>query len=237
MTADLLLDTFRSPPGALARAAGRRALLAPLLAATAAALLATAVALPRLDLERAGVERLDKEQQPGQPEPTDHQREEAAAQARKVGALSGWAGAALGPSLQALAVAAALLAGLRTAGGRPAFRPTLAVTAHALLPLALERLLAIPALLRAGRLRPEALDTVLPANLAAWLPPGAPPRWLAPAASLDLFALWAAALLVLGLAPVAGVSRRRAAAVVGALWAGYVVTAKLALPALAGGAA
>ena len=43
------------------------------------------------------------------------------------------------------------------------------------------------------------------------------------AASVDLFAFWAMALLVLGLSAAAGASRRRMAILVGSLWLLFVL--------------
>jgi hypothetical protein len=231
----IVAEALVAPGRGLARAAARRRLLAPLLVATAASLAYAAVAAPRVDVSAPVMRRLDEEARraPDQPEPTAHQREEAVATARKVAAVAGWASGAAGPTLAALAAAVFLWLGFRVAGTSPAFRPTLAVVAHALLPIWLARLLAIPALVRHAPVPAEDLGRLLPSSLGALLPAGAPPAAAAAAGAVDLFALWALALVALGMARVSGASRARAFAVTAVLWAAYVVILKVAPAAMA----
>ena len=58
---------------------------------------------------------------------------------------------------------------------------------------------------------------------------------LAAASSVDLFTLWALALLVVGMAQVTGATRLRSATVVGLLFAAQVAFLRLAPAALAAG--
>lgn len=214
-----LLGVFASPGRALPLAAAERRVVAPLLLAALASLAFSAAYVPRVDWERAAEQRLSGGEG-GQMTP--HEREEKVAQARKLGAVTSFGGAALGPALSAVAVALFLWLGFRVAGTSPGFLPALAVAAWGLLPVALGRLLSIPAVARAEGLLPDGVVRLLPWNGAYWLPPGARPPLQAAAASLDLFGLWSALLLVLGMAAVAGASRRRAAAVVVVLWLAVV---------------
>jgi hypothetical protein len=232
-TLHTLLGVFASPARTLPAAAAERRVVVPVVAATVASLALAAALVPRIDWERAARDQLEG---PEAAQMTPHEREEKVAQARKLGALSGYGGAAAGPVLRALAVALFLWMGFRVAGTRPAFGPALSVAAWGLLPASLGRLLAIPAVVRAEGLVPDALPRLLPWNGAYWLPAGAPPAAAAASTSLDLFGLWSAALLVLGMAAVAGASRARAAAVVGALWLG-LSAAGMAAAALAAGPA
>jgi hypothetical protein len=234
----VVLATLASPSRGLASAAARRRSLTAIGVATLASLLLAAAAVPRPDFAAAADAR---PREPGAEEPTPHEREEARLQAAKVGALAGWAGASLGPALTVLGAALALWLGFKVAGTRPDLRATVAVTAHALLPVALARLLAVPAALAHAPLRVEELPLLLPSSAAALLPPGSAPALAAAAASLDLFVLWALALLVAGMVRVTGATRLRAAAVVGVLWLAQVallgvVPAAAAARALRGGA-
>jgi hypothetical protein len=187
-----------------------------ILVATAAALLFAAVAAPRVDFAGAAARRLDAG--PEASDLTPHQREEALAQAGKVGAVAVVAGAAVSPALSAVALAAVLFLAFRVAGTRPGFRDSLAVAAHGLLPLALKKLLTIPALLVASPVGVERLPGLLPSSLAALLPPSAPPALSAGLSGLDLFGLLAAVLVAAGMARVAGATRLRAGLVVAVLW-------------------
>jgi hypothetical protein len=231
----VLAQALVAPGRGLPRAAERRRVVVALLVGTAATLAFAAVAVPRTDVSATVVRRLDDQARkaPDAAEPTAHEREEAIATAGKVAAVGAWSGAALGPTLSALAAAVLLWLGFRVAGTAPGFRPTLAVVAHALLPVWLSRLLAIPALVRSAPVAAEDLGRLLPSSLAALLPAHAPPQLAAAAGAVDLFALWALALVVTGMARASGASRARAAAVTLALWAGYVAVLKVAPAAMA----
>jgi hypothetical protein len=227
----VLLATLTRPAHGLQAVTARRRSLVALLVATLASLLFTAAAVPRLDFSRAGP--------PGGPggqaaeELTPHQQEEARAQAAKIGAVAGYANALLGPALVVLGTALALWLAFKVAGTKPELKTTVAVSAHAFLPLFLAQLLALPALLLRAPLAPQDLASLLPSSLASFLPPGGSPIAAALASSLDLFTLWTVALLVLGMARAAGASRLRAAVVVGVLWAAQIALLKIAPAAAA----
>jgi hypothetical protein len=229
----VLLSTLARPARGVTDAADRRRSLAALLAATLAALAFAWVAVPRTDFETAASAALDRG--PKAAEMTPHEREEALATARKLGTVGLYAGAALGPTLAALGAAAVLWLAFRVAGGRPGFAPTLAVAAHGLLPLAIASLLAIPAVLVRAPVPAAELEALLPSSLAALLPAGRPGPLAAAAAGIDLFALWAAFLVALGMARAAGTTRVRAFAVVGVLWLSQLALLKV-VPAAAAAA-
>jgi hypothetical protein len=156
---------------------------------------------------------------PASAQMTPHETEEKVATVRKLGAVSSYGGAAVGSAAMALITAFFLWMGLRVAGARPAFLPSLAVTSWALLPGVLARLLLLPALLARQSIDPQAIGAMAPWSAAWFLPHGARPALLALASSVNLFALWMAVLLAIGMAIVAQVSRARAGVVVGVLWA------------------
>jgi hypothetical protein len=226
------LDAFASPVRALAAAAERRSILAPILAATGASVLLALALVPRTDFERAALDRI--ESQPDAADLTPFQKEQQVASARKLGAVSGYVGAALGPVASAFAMAVFLWMAFRVAGASPGFVPTLAVSSWALLPKAAEELLLLPAALRAGSVAPGAVARLAPWSAAFWLGPDIRAPLASLAASLNLFSLWSAALLCLGMASVAGTTRARSAAVVAMLWAalaaGLMAAASLSGP-------
>jgi Yip1 domain len=232
-TAQLFAEALVAPARGLAAAAERRAILAPLLAATLASLAAAAVVTPRLDFDRAVYDAIDKDPQAQQLSP--HELEERLAQARKVGSIASYAGAAFGPTLAALGAAVALSLAFRVAGARPAFAPTLAASSFAMVPLALRSLLLVPAATRMQGVSAEQVSRALPSSLGALLPATAPPRLLALAHAVDLFSLWGVALAALGMAHAAGVARGRALAVVALLWASWILVVHVALPGLTAG--
>lgn len=227
----VIARTLAAPSRGLATAVERRRGLSAVVLGTFAALAFALVAVPRTDFERAAAR--DLERAPKAAEMTPHDREEAIATGARIGQVGAWAGAATQPALWSLGAALALFAAFRVAGTRPSLRDAYAVAAHGLLPLWLARLLAVPAAIARAPLRSEELDRLLPASLAALLPPGAAPALAGALGAVDLFALWAAALVATGMAHASGASRRRSAVVVAVLYLAWTAVFRVALPALA----
>jgi hypothetical protein len=227
----VIARALTAPSTGLAAAVERRRSLSALAVATLASLALAAAVVPRVDYEGAAARRLDRA--PNAAEQTPHDREAALATARKVGEIAGWAGAAAKPALAALGAAVALFLAFRVAGTRPGFRETFAVAAHGLLPVWLAGLAAIPAALAHAPIPPEEVARLLPSSAAALLPRTAPAPLAGALAGLDLFALWAVALVAAGMARASGASGRRAGAVTLVLYAAWIAVAHVALPALA----
>jgi len=225
----VLVASLTAPGRGLAAVAERRRLLVALLAATLASVLVALVVVPRVDFSREAASG------PEAAAMTPHQLEEAEVQAAKLGAISGYAGAGLGPAFAILGTGLACWLAFRVAGTRPGFKASMAVSAHALLPLAVAKLLSLPAAVLQAPLQPSQVPGLLPSSLAALLPASASPLAQAAASSLDLFTVWALVLLALGMARVAGSSRLRAGLVVAVLWCAQVAFLKLAPAALLAG--
>ncbi len=220
------------PTTQLPRAAEQRQYLVPLLLATAAALLFSIIAVPRIDFERAAADALDRSE--GAAQMTPHDREVKLEQARKVAALAGYAGAAFGTALSALIAALGVWLAFQVVGTKPGLPQTFTVMCWALLPGAIEAVLSVPALLLRGTIQPEQLGSLLPANLGAFLPAsvtGPPALFLG---AVDLFSLWSIWIVAAGMAGVARVSTRRALVTVTVLWIAYVAVFRVALPSLGG---
>jgi hypothetical protein len=233
----VVVRTLLAPERGLGEAVGRRRVATALGVATLAALLYAAVLVPRIDYQAVAAAKLERGErgEAGAAEVTQHAREEAVATARKLGHVSGFAGAALGPSVAALLASAFLFMGFRVAGARPGFKETLSATAHGLLPAFVSPLLAIPAVLARGQLAPDEAARLLPSSLAA-LAPAAPPPLAAALSAIDVFSLWSLALVALGMARASGASRRRAFAVTIVLFLAYVALVKVVpAAAMAGG--
>jgi hypothetical protein len=233
MSADTLAQSPLLHPGTeLPRAAEQRRYWVPLLFATAAALLFSIVAVPRVDFERAAADALDRSEDAAQISP--HDREVKLDQARKVASLAAYSGAAFGTALTALLAAFWVWMAFKVVGGKPGFAETFTVMCWALLPGAVEALLAIPALLVRGTLMPEQLGTLLPSNLGILLPTGSKGPLASFLGAVDLFSLWAVWLVAAGMAGVARISQRRALVTVTVLWLAYVAVFRVALPVLGG---
>jgi hypothetical protein len=226
------LTTLWSPARALGQARDGRRFAWALALSTAASLAVAGASAARLDYDRGAAAKVDSGESAAKMTP--HEREEAIASAVKVSRLGTVLSGGLGPAASVLAAAFFLWLALIVAGGKPGFAATFAITAHAFLPLALRDLLTLPALLRHEGLTPQDLPGLLPSNLGAWLVDPAAP--LGPRASLlgalDLFSLWALALLAVGLAPAARVSSLRSSTAVAVMWAAWLAVFAVALPSM-----
>jgi hypothetical protein len=230
----IVLRTLARPTVGLSALSERPRAAVALLLSTFLALAAAAAVIPRTDYGGGDTDAKPADGQPP-PDPTEYERDQAASAARKLGELGDWAEAALLPSLLAACAAGLLVAGFRVAGARTSFRPALAVAAHGTVPLWLARLLAVPAALSHGHVPRAEVAGLLPASAAAFLPPGAPPPLVGALGAIDLFGLWAAWLVALGMARATGASRLRSFAVTFALYLAYVALARVALPSLLAG--
>lgn len=215
-----------APARGLALVVERRRSLTAILIATAVSLLFAIVAVPRFDFEKAALQQI--ELAPGASEMTPFQRDEAVAQARKIGGVAVYAASAFSPAFSVLVVAFFLWLAFKVAGAAPPFKGTLAVAAHGMLPVLLAPLLLLPAIVMKAPVDPTGLSRLFPSNLGAFLPEQSSPVMLAVAGSLDLFSLWSLVLVTAGMASLAGTSRRRAATAVGLLWVAYVCLLRIA---------
>ena len=225
----VIWTTLARPVHGLALAVHRRRVLSALVVSTALSLLGAALILPVLDAEAVAQRAL-------QPDMTPPERELAIEGAVRLHHVMTWAAAALLPTLNALGVSVALWLAFWVAGARATFKQALTVASHALVPQALKALLvALPARAHAP-IAPDALPTLLPSSLTAWLPPtlGWPAPLLAAASALDLFTLWTVFLLASGMASASRASRLRTGLVLFVLFAAYVAVFKV-VPAAAPG--
>src|SRR5512136_2339647 len=150
-----LREILLAPGTFLPRAAERRFFWPALVFAMLAAGALAAVAVPRIDFDKAVMDELDK--RGGAAQVTPNELEGTLATARRVGALAAYGGAAVGPWLAAVAAAFGLWIGLKVVGGRPAFPASFTVAAWGLVPGSLRTLLSIPAVLARPSIAPEAL--------------------------------------------------------------------------------
>lgn len=134
------------------------------------------------------------------------------------------------PPVAYLLSALVLMAALKLAGGEIGFPASLAVTLHGMMPWAVAALLTVPVVLAQQSIDFHLLQAgiLLASSAAAFVPPDTNPVLLAVLSSLDVFSFWTIALLTIGFAIVAKVSRGKAAATVIASWLVWVAV-KIAL--------
>lgn len=225
----VIWTTLARPVHGLALAVQRRRVLSALLLSTLLSLLATALILPVLDAEAVAGHALQNDMTP-------HERELAIENALRLHHVASWAGAGLLPALSAVALSIALYFAFWVAGARTTFKQTLTVSAHALVPQALKALLVVPAARAHAPISPDALATLLPSNLLAWLPKtlSLPGPAMSALGAFDLFTLWSLLLVGSGMASASRASKLRTVIVMTVLFAAYIALFKV-VPAAAGG--
>ena len=131
------------------------------------------------------------------------------------------------------AIAAAVLLGTLNFGfgGKAKFSQLFALYLHSALPLLIKTVLALIALFAGLGADAFNLQNPVGTNLGYYLASDSPKWLLAFASSLDIFVLWQIALLVIGCAILARVSRGMAAVAVVGWWA-LIVVVKVAAAAL-----
>lgn len=212
-----VLDTFSAPARAFPEVAAKRRFFVPLLVLTVCMTGVAMLTIPRMDFETMMSRQLDATGITAQMTP--HDRDETVQRMVKLSKVGGYASSVFMPAILVLVTAFASWLGLIVAGGKPGFKETFCVASFAWLPMALKSVLTVPAVLHSARLDPQQASRLLPSNLAALLPRGASPSAVSLASSVDLFSLWMLVLLVIGLAPVAKLSKARTAATMAVLWA------------------
>lgn len=141
-----------------------------------------------------------------------------------------WLGAVAGPAVIVLLVSGVcLLMTHLAAGGRVRFRQMFAVAAHAWLPNSLQYLIAIPILLAKDPAAVDFENLVPMANLGWVFSREEAPKLYRVASSLDLFSLWALALLALGMGRLTGKGAGASFGMVLVPWILYVLVAKVLL--------
>jgi hypothetical protein len=171
-----------------------------------------------MDFEAAVRERLAERE-----ETVSEERIEKIVSAQKRFAGFGYVWATLAPALVSLAVAGILWLSFKAFGWELSYRQSFGVTTHAFLPTLFASLLLIFFVGRLERVNPADLDDLVKSNPGFLVDRHANPVLHSLVQSIDVFSIWAFALLVLGFALAAKVTRGKAAAVIGTLWAVYVL--------------
>lgn len=192
-----LANVFLDPKTAFADIAVRPRPWVPLVIVIAVALVFVACFSQRVGWER--YLRQKAETTPQFQELPSEQRERAIQMQLKFVPYASYVGPVVGFTGIVLIVAGAVLPMVRLMGGIIAFKQMFSITAYAFLPAALERLAAIAVVFLKS---PDDFDLENPTvlNLAAFLDPTVSAKWVVSlASSLDVFAIWTALLIAVGI--------------------------------------
>jgi hypothetical protein len=210
---------FASPGPTFAVIARRPGWILPLVVSTVLSLTATVAIVPRIDFDAAVRERLAARDQSI---PEDRVEQIVSAQ-KKFGGFFAYVSALLAPTLITLLLALVFWISFKAFGWEVTFRKSLGVTAHALLPSIGASMLLIFFATRLDFINPSDIGDLTHANLGLLVDRHANPVLHSLLGSVDFFSIWVFALLVIGFAITANVPRKKAALLIGALWAIYVL--------------
>ena len=209
-----LLNVFASPGEVFADIARKPTWVWCLVLTTLVAVGAQLVAVPHIDMEATIRARMAERST----EITDEQMDTILQRADKLAYIGPAASVVVVP-LAMIILAAVYLLGIKMSGSDADFLKAFSTTLHAYWPSTLVKGgLGIVLMQRLGKVPANELKDLVKSNLGAFLSPDAP-KWLgALGSTLDIFNLWAIALLVIGLSVVGGIPRKRAGIVVAVIW-------------------
>jgi hypothetical protein len=210
---------FASPGPTFASIARWPGWVLPLVISTVLSIAATAAILPRLDFESALRERFAAR---GQTVPEDRIEQIVGAQ-KKFAPVFAYGWAVLAPTVIALLLATVLWVSFKAFGWEVVFRQSFGVTAHAFLPAIGVSMLLIFFVSRVDLVNPADLGDLTHSNPGFLVDRHSNPVLHSLLSSLDVFSLWVLALLVIGFAAAAKVTRKKAATLIGSLWGLYVL--------------
>jgi len=208
-----------SPQETFDSIARRPTWLPPLLLWTALSLVVTFILLPRVDYDRMIRASLEKR---GQTLPEERIQSIVESQKKMAPILYG-VGAAVVPTIICLLVTLVFWGAFKAFGWDATFRQSFGVTTHAFLPGVLSSLLLIPVLMRRETVDPRNMGDLVRSNLGFLVDRDSSKMLHSLAQSIDVFSFWSLALLVIGFAAAAKISRKAAAGVIVTLWALYVL--------------
>jgi hypothetical protein len=209
---------FASPGPTFAAIARRPGWVLPLVISSVLAIAATAAILPRIDFESALREGLAAR---GKTVP-EAQFDQILATQKRLSGL-GYVWAAIAGTVIALILATVFWAAFKAFGWDLKFRQSFGVTSHALLPGIGVSMLLIFFVTRLDLVNPADLGDLTRSNPGFLVDRHADPVLHSLAASLDVFTIWIATLLVIGFAAATNVTRRKAAILIGSLWGIFVL--------------
>jgi hypothetical protein len=219
---------FFSPVKTFESIARRPTWIAPLVLMTALSLGLSAAILQKIDYDQVVRQAIAKR---GQTVPED-QMTSIIERQKKFGGIFGWVFGAVGPTVACLVVAVVIWGAFKAFGWDARFPQAFGVTTHAFLPGILKSALLLFLVSRQESVNPQALGDLLSSNLG-FLVDSKSAVLHSLLQSIDVFSFWTLALLVIGFAAAARVSRKAAAGVIVALWV-LVVLGKAGFAALFG---
>jgi hypothetical protein len=203
-----------SPVRTFESIARRPTWLPPLLVWIAVSFAFTNVMLPRIDFDRLIRSQFEKR---NVTVPEERIQTIVASQKRSAPIIYN-ASAVVIPVVFSLLVALVCWGAFKAFGWDLTFRQSFGATTHAFLPLVVSTLIFLPVLLRQESVDPRTMGDLLLSNLGFLVDRSSSPAVHSILQSIDIFSIWTAVLLVIGLSAAARIRRGGAAGVVIGLW-------------------
>ena len=210
---------FFSPVRTFESIAQRPTWVAPLVLWTLCSLILTVLIMPRIDYGSLIRERMEDSGQ----QISEERLESMVETQSRIGRVIGYVWGTAAPAAICLLLSAIFLGAFKAFGWDVRFKQALGVTTHAFLPAVLGSLLAIPVIAQRDRIDPRFMSDLVRSNLGFLVARDSSPALHSLLSSVDVFSLWVLALLVIGFAAAARVSRGRAASIIVSLWVLFVL--------------
>jgi Yip1-like protein len=210
---------FGSPGPTFESIARRPTWLLPIVISTVLAIAATAAVVPRIDFDSVVRDAFAKRGV----SMNEERLEQTIQMQKKFAGVFAYVWAMASAAVIALLLGAVLWLSFKAFGWDLAFRQSFGATSHALLPYIGTSMLLILFVTRLDLVNPADLGSLTHSNLGFLVDRQANPVLHSLAQSIDVFTLWVLALLVIGFAAAAKVSRKKAAAVIVGLWGLFVL--------------
>jgi hypothetical protein len=212
-----LVGVFVSPSKTFASIAARPTWILPVAIAAGLGFPLSELILSRMDWRAVATRQMAGRHM------SEAQMDAALETIKKIGWIFGDVIAVLAPLVVSLLVALVLWGACQAFGWEVRFKQSLGVTAHAFFPATLASVVLLGVLWNRETIDPDRIGDTLHTNPGFLVDPSSNKVLHSLAGSLDLFAFWGMALLVLGLSSAAGASRKRMAILVGSLWLLFVL--------------
>ncbi|MFL6247915.1 MAG: Yip1 family protein [Thermoanaerobaculia bacterium] len=195
--------------------------IGPLLIIVIFGYISTAVIIPKIDFESMMAQQAEQMSKQGRTMSEDQRAQMQRITMASVKVFS-WVLPVLMVAWYAI-VAGVLLLAFRLMGGEGNFMQAFSVTLYAWMPMVLLGILTTIIVIARGTFDPVTAATLVKSNLAFLVDMKEQPLLFSLLSSFDLFTIWTIALLVVGFAIMARVSKGKAAAIVVSLWMAVVV--------------
>lgn len=221
-----IIGVLFSPDATMASIARRPDWVLPLILLLITSLAAGVIMAPRVDFGAATREAMEQNKNVPQ-----EQVDKAVRISNSVGKVVMYCAPVLS-AIGLLVIAGVLLLAFRLFGGGGDFKQAFSVTCYASIPTIIKSVVTLVIILAKGGVVPaQTLATLVRSNLGFLADYKSSPMAFALLSSFDIFSIWFLALLIIGFAYLAGVSKVKSAVIIISLWI-VVLLFKLIGPAL-----